>query len=161
MLKGAVIDETGMYRYSLRRIWDSELPCVAFVMLNPSIADDEIDDPTIRRCIGFAKSWGYGSLEVVNLFAYRATDPDELKLCLDPIGPDNDKYINEAICRAGMIITAWGTKGSLMRRNKEVMKILHPYSPKCLEITKAGHPKHPLYVAANIRLQNYLFEGIG
>lgn len=155
LIRGAEIDITGIYRYSLWRIWDPNLPRVAFVMLNPSTADGKIDDRTIRRCIGFAMAWGFGALEVVNLFAYRATNPEKLKHCSDPIGPENDDYIKAAVKRANRIITAWGTKGVHYGRNKEVMQILASYSPQCLEITKAGHPKHPLYVAGSINPVGY------
>ncbi|MDB4867283.1 MAG: hypothetical protein JWR03_1616 [Cohnella sp.] len=147
MLKGAFVDRSATYRYSLWRIWNPQLPGVLFVMLNPSTADASNDDPTIRRCIGFAKSWGCGSLEVVNLFAYRATNPDELKKCEDPVGPENDDYIVRAVQNAHKVVTAWGTKGGLLGRNKAVMKMLDKYRPHCLDMTKDGHPKHPLYVA--------------
>jgi hypothetical protein len=118
-------------------------------MLNPSTADENIDDPTIRRCIGFAKSWNCGSLEVVNLFAYRATNPDELKRCTDPIGPENDVHILRALERSGKVIMAWGTKGDLLNRNRFVTEILRPFGPHCLAASKEGHPKHPLYISGN------------
>ncbi|MGV2886049.1 DUF1643 domain-containing protein [Paenibacillus taichungensis] len=156
MLKGAIIDASGQYRYSLWRIWDSNLPGVLFIMLNPSTADATIDDPTIRRCIGFAKSWGYGSLEVVNLFAYRATNPDELKNCIDPVGSENDEYILKALKQAKKVITAWGTKGAFFNRNQAVMEILKPYHPHCLDTSKGGHPKHPLYISADCVPFKYL-----
>lgn len=155
MIKGAVLDPTYTYRYSLWRRWDVSLPAVLFIMLNPSTADENEDDPTIRRCIGFAKDWGFGALEVRNLFAYRATDPKELKQCIDSIGPDNDKHILEAAQAADKIILAWGVHGVLKKRNREVYKILAPYMPECLDITNGGHPKHPLYIAANRRPMLY------
>ncbi len=96
---GADFDGTGAYRYSLWREWDSRRPIVAFVMLNPSTADAAKDDPTIRRCASFARSWGYGSLEVVNLFAYRASEPKRLRQTPDPIGPANDDYLVDAADR--------------------------------------------------------------
>jgi hypothetical protein len=157
-LKGATIDPSGKYRYSLWRIWNAELPKVLFIMLNPSTADGDLDDPTIRRCIGFAKLWGYGSLEVVNLFAYRATNPDELKKCEDPIGPDNDIHIRRAATQTDKIIIAWGTMGVLYDRNRSVMKILCSFRTYCLDISNGGHPKHPLYIAADRELIRYPFE---
>ena len=94
MIKSAEIDPTGLYRYSLYRGWETNAPKrIAFVMLNPSRADATNDDPTLCRCISFARSWGYGSLEVVNLFAYRASKPEELKTVTDPVGSENDRYI--------------------------------------------------------------------
>lgn len=150
MIKDAIIDPTGMYRYSLSRIWDHNLPKIAFVMLNPSTADHQEDDPTIRRCIGFAKDWGYGSMEVVNLFAYRATNPNELKICDDPIGPDNDMHIQRVALQADRIVLAWGTKGELLGRDSEVKKMLPSFARVyCLDRSKDGHPKHPLYIPAN------------
>ncbi len=157
ILKGARIDPTGTYRYLLWRIWDTNKPRVLFVMLNPSTADAETDDPTIRRCIGFAKSWGYGSLQVVNLFAYRATNPEELRKCADPIGPRNDDYIEEGLESANRVIMAWGTKGTLLGRDRIVKEILKPFRPHCLQLSKDGHPKHPLYIAA--KCEPILFEG--
>lgn len=158
MIKDAIIDPTGQYRYSLWRIWSHNLPKVLFIMLNPSTADASIDDPTSRRCIRFAKDWGFGSLEVVNLFAYRATKPDELKKCSDPIGPDNDIYIRRAALQTDKIITAWGTKGALLERNRSVMEILYSFRTYCLDISKDGHPKHPLYVAGDCRPRLYFQE---
>jgi hypothetical protein len=160
IIKGAAIDPSGLYRYSLWRIWDHAIPGVLFVMLNPSTADANIDDPTIRRCIGFAKAWGYGSLEVVNLFAYRTTNPDELRKCEDPIGPENDAYIRKALSLADKVITAWGTKGALLNRNSVVMELLKPHDPHCLDKSKDGHPKHPLYISADRKPIRYFGEAI-
>lgn len=160
MLKDAVIDQTGMYRYSLRRIWNTDLPKVLFIMLNPSTADDQEDDPTIRRCIGFAKYWGYGSLEVMNLFAYRATDPSELRKVVDPIGPDNDIHIFRAAIQTDLIITAWGTHGPVLGRNLVVMENLYSFRTYCLGVSKGGHPKHPLYIPGDQRPISYPLETI-
>lgn len=148
--KGAILDQTETYRYLLWRTWNPGLPKVLFVMLNPSTADANIDDPTIRRCVGFAKQWGYGSLEVVNLFAFRATNPDELKQCVDPIGPDNNIHIWRAAMQAEQIILAWGTKGSLLNRDKLVLEILYSFRTYCLDVSKEGHPKHPLYIKGDV-----------
>lgn len=150
MIKDAIFDDSEMYRYSLTRVWSNNQNKVLFVMLNPSTADHNVDDPTIRRCINFAKNWGVGSLEVVNLFGYRATDPDELKKAADPIGPDNDIHIQRAALQSDKIILAWGTKEYLLGRNKKVMEdVLFSYKTHCLDISKNGHPKHPLYISAN------------
>lgn len=97
----AVLSDCGTYRYSLTRVWDESRPRVCFVMLNPSTADASANDPTIVRCRNFAYSWNYGSLEVVNLFAYRATNPRVLRTVQDPIGPENDRHIIEATARGG------------------------------------------------------------
>ena len=145
MKKYARID--GNYRYLLRRKWDENAPQITFVMLNPSTADANQDDPTLRKCIHFAKSFSCGSLEVVNLFAYRATNPRELKKIADPVGSRNNCYIELAIRRADLIIVAWGTKGIFQKRNDEVLNLISgKQSLHCLGLTKDGHPRHPLYL---------------
>lgn len=146
--RGAVID--GIYRY---RLWREVDPAgkgtVTFIMLNPSTADASADDPTIRKCLGFANMWGFATLEVCNLFALRATDPDALKPHSDPVGPRNDEFLQQAATNSGLIIAAWGTKGALRGREKAVaglFKELH-----CLRTTKAGHPEHPLYLPYSLK----------
>ncbi|MGV0026803.1 DUF1643 domain-containing protein [Phormidesmis priestleyi] len=137
------------YRYSLERSW-SDLPRVGFVMLNPNRADEVSDDPTIRRCIGFAKSWGYGGLEVVNLFAYRAKTPSLLKQVDDPIGKENDRSILRLTKRVETIVLAWGNWGTLGARNRTVIQLLNSHSTLyCLGITKLGQPRHPLYLKSD------------
>lgn len=149
MKKGAVIDPLGLYRYTLWREWDTDAPKVAFVMLNPSRADAITDDPTLRRCISFAQSWGYGSLEVVNLFAYRASCPTILNQLIDPIGLENDCYLKKAVELADKIIVAWGNHGILRDRAKIFLQKLSSLNTLyCLGITKRGNPRHPLYVKA-------------
>ena len=144
---GAEFDPTGAYRYSLWREWDARAPAVAFVMLNPSTADAAKDDPTIRRCASFARSWGYGSLEVVNLFAYRASEPKRLRQTPDPIGPANDDYLVDAADRVQTVVVAWGVHGALMDRGLEVSRLLAGRSQlHCLGFTQAGQPRHPLYI---------------
>ncbi|HBV97759.1 MAG: hypothetical protein JL50_03045 [Peptococcaceae bacterium BICA1-7] len=158
IVSSAVIDETCQYRYSLVREWDSEKPRVLFVMLNGSTADAEKDDPTLRRCIGFARAWGYGSLEVVNLFGYRTTFPQELKRAPDPVGPENDRYILAAVRRSNYIIAAWGTHGKHQGRDKQVIRLLIDSGATeimCLELTKDGHPRHPLYVRGDTKPELY------
>lgn len=159
MRKDAVIDPTGCYRYWLLREWDSNSRKVVFIMLNPSRADATIDDPTLRRCISFAQSWGYGSLEVVNLFGYRATKPADLIKVKDPVGSENDRYLQEAVKRANRTILAWGNgdnRGILRNRCREVLDLLSGCdSLYCLGITKIGCPRHPLYVKSNTALFTY------
>ncbi|MDR0990356.1 MAG: DUF1643 domain-containing protein [Propionibacteriaceae bacterium] len=142
---GAVLSDDGLYRYRLTRQWDDQGRLGVFVMLNPSTADAERDDPTIRRCIGFCKSWGLGSLEVVNLYAYRATKPNELLRVSDPVGPENDWYLIDALSRADVAIAAWGNHG---KRERVTQVIALPGADRleCLGTTKAGTPRHPLYV---------------
>ncbi|HBX22632.1 MAG TPA: DUF1643 domain-containing protein [Desulfotomaculum sp.] len=159
----AAIDDTGKYRYSLIREWDEDKPRVLFIMLNPSTADTTQDDPTIRRCIGLAKRWGYGSVEVVNLFAYRSTDPRQLAMVTDPVGPLNDEYIRSAMARAHLVVAAWGTKGTLRNRHLKIFHLanevrLAKASMFCLDMTKRGHPKHPLYISNQVKPKPYWLE---
>lgn len=147
MIKLAVMSKDNTYRYSLTRIWELSLPRICFIMLNPSTADHKEDDPTIRRVMGFSKSLGFGSVEVVNLFAYRATDPENMKRYPDPIGPENNQHIFKAVEDSTKVILAWGNNGTFMGRNEQVMEMLkndkHLYA---LEVSKPGHPKHPLFL---------------
>lgn len=147
MQKGATFDSTGQYRYNLWREWDAQAPRVGFVMLNPNRADAVIDDPTIRRCLGFAKAWGYGKLEVVNLFAYRTAHPKELHQVADPIGAENDLYLTSLSDRVERIVLAWGNWGTLGDRAQIVLQFLPPYPHLyCFGLTKTGQPRHPLYL---------------
>ncbi len=153
MHKDAVISECGHYRYLLQRSWDSSWQAVCFIMLNPSTADAELDDPTIRRCLGFAKELGYGQLEVVNLFALRATDPAELKKPGDVIGPENDSWIADSARVCSMIICAWGNHGNLHGRSASVLHTLRQagHVPHALRISKSGQPAHPLYLPYGLK----------
>lgn len=143
MTKAAVLSPCGQYRYELWRRW-ADGPHVLFVMLNPSTADGEHDDATIRKCVNFAKRWGYGSLCVVNLFAFRSPDPREMKAAADPVGPDNDKTLVRLARQAGVIIAAWGAHGSYQQRDKTVLRMLPQV--KALHLTQNGAPGHPLYL---------------
>lgn len=153
MIRDAIIDATGQYRYSLCRCWEPTLPGVCWVMLNPSTADATQDDPTIRRCISFARGWGYGSLEVVNLFAYRAPLPADLRCARDPVGPENDQYLVGASARADLVIAAWGANGGLLSRDRKALPLLG--SLHCLGTTRSGFPRHPLYRRADADLVPY------
>lgn len=147
----AIISPCGLYRYRLSRRWDDGPTCV-FVMLNPSTADAAQDDPTIRRCIGFAKREGCGALDVVNLFAFRATSPAHMKAAPDPIGLDNDDHVMCALVDAdGPVIAAWGAHGSFRGRDSTV-RLLTDVPMSCLGLTKAGAPRHPLYVRGDAPL---------
>jgi hypothetical protein len=113
---GAVLSPCRRYRYRLWRSWGDLEKRVAFVMLNPSTADESKDDPTIRKCVGFAKRWGFGALDVVNLFAWRSTDPDGLLDAADPVGPDNDKMVRAVFDGADRVVLAWGSHGAKIRK---------------------------------------------
>ena len=137
------------YRYALWRTWDSSKPLVMFVGLNPSTADETTDDPTLTRCINFAKSWGYGGVCMANLFAFRATEPSDMKASDDPIGAENNKWLKKLAKDAALVVAAWGNDGSYLGRSeqvKELLPILH-----CLRINKSGEPAHPLYQAAKLK----------
>lgn len=141
------------WRYVLRRTW-GEGPRVGFILLNPSTADETNDDPTIRRCIGYAKRWGAGGLVLGNIFALRSTDPAALYSAADPIGPDND----EALLRiarevsGGRLVLGWGNHGALMARGRAVVADLLAagIKPLALSITQSGAPGHPLYLRSDL-----------
>jgi len=139
----------GRYRYSLYRKWDFGAGRVVFVGLNPSRADARRDDPTIRRCIGFARSWGFQELEVVNLFALRATYPEDLKNHDQPVGPENDRWIAKAVARADLAIACWGIHGSHNNRDEDVLNSLPQLH--CIALSKDLKPRHPLYLRANLK----------
>lgn len=147
---GATISPCGRYRYSLKRQWgplDADGP-VVWIMLNPSTADADTDDPTIRACREFSRRWGKSALEVVNLFALRSPKPSALAIDHDPVGPDNDLWIDTAIRRASLVVAAWGAHGTLLGRHWDVKRIIASTGcrARCLGLTKAGQPRHPLYV---------------
>jgi len=150
MQKRAILDETRKYRYILTRKINQNPP-ILFIMLNPSTADEYQDDPTIRRIIEFTKSWGYGASIVMNIFAYRSSDPSELKKVTDPIGSKNDYYLKLVSNHVDKIIVAWGVNGNYLKRAEKVIDSL-PLKERvfCLETTKGGYPKHPLYVRGDI-----------
>jgi hypothetical protein len=150
MDKSAIFAPCRRYRYTLSRIWSTKKPFALFVCLNPSTADENSDDPTVRRCIRFADSWGYGGLVVANIFAYRSTDPKALYGLADPIGPENDKFIKSMSRRAGLTVAAWGVHGAYLDRGVFVFKNLLT-DPHHLALTKNGHPKHPLYLRKDLR----------
>ncbi len=152
----AIFDRTGQYRYLLSRVWNKAGLCVLFVMLNPSTANADADDPTIRRCMGFASSWEMGAFVVANLYAFRATQPAVLFQAADPVGPDNDLHLEQAMKRADRVVLAWGNHGLRDERATEVLGIIKSLNikPMCLGLTNAGQPRHPLYLPGNASLQS-------
>lgn len=166
MTGSAEISACGRYRYALRRFWDGRLfrgaharEHVLWVMLNPSTADATEDDPTIRRCVGLSRAWGYGGLVVVNLYAWRATDPRELSTDADPVGPANGRYMLDEARGAALIVAAWGKpfRSWMQARAASVRALLqHPPIEATLYhvgLTKEGHPRHPLYVRGDVMPQ--------
>jgi hypothetical protein len=153
---GAELSPEGRYRYALWRVWEPAAPRVAFVLLNPSTADATRDDPTIRRCVRFARRWGYGGVEVVNLFARRATAPAELRTAADPVGSANDEHIRTSAARVARVVLGWGGYGGCNGRDRAVVDLLGPFAPLyCLGTTANGSPRHPLYVSGATRLRPY------
>ncbi|MGO9600706.1 MAG: DUF1643 domain-containing protein [Isosphaeraceae bacterium] len=136
-----------LYRYALWRRWGSG-PQVLFVMLNPSTADEKTDDPTVRRCIGFAKAWGFRSLAIGNLFAFRTSSPAALSACTDPVGHENDRWLRLLHEESSLTIAAWGNHGRLLGRNSAVSSNLP--SLHILGLTVLSEPRHPLYVRSNV-----------
>lgn len=167
LIRDAAISPDGRYRYALERRWQHQLdprhvpgasPLEAvclFVMLNPSTADHRLDDPTVRRCVGYARSWGYTALAVCNLFALRTSDPAELYRAPDPVGPDNDDWIRLYASRDPLIVCAWGTHGDYRERAGEVLDVLDGKSLFCLGTTRSGQPAHPLYLSAGLVPERY------
>jgi hypothetical protein len=147
---GAEISVCGNYRYALRRGWNGGLPPILFIGLNPSTADAELDDPTLRRCRSFAQSWGYGTVVMANLFAYRATNPRVLRQVLDPMGPDNDHWLARLRDETEIAVAAWGQHGDLHGRGQLVAERLGKLY--CLGRTRTGAPRHPLYVRRTAEL---------
>ncbi len=145
----AVYSDCERYRYLLTRIWDSAGNTVLFVMLNPSTATEVQNDPTVERCERRARALGYGGFRVCNIFAWRDTDPFKMKKAPEPIGPENDAAILESCAWADDLVCAWGTHGEHLGRGPQVETLMRetgrPLSH--LGLSKAGHPKHPLYIA--------------
>lgn len=144
----AVYSDCEKYRYSLGRVWNAEGTRVLFVMLNPSTATEVQNDPTIERCERRARVLGYGGFRVTNIFAWRATDPRNMRVASDPIGPENDRILIESTKWADHIIAAWGTHGAYLDRGSAVADMLCQQGKALfhLGLSKAGHPKHPLYL---------------
>jgi len=158
MHKAAHISDCGRYRFSLTRRWGASPACkhAVFIMLNPSTADADKDDATIRKLIGFCKLWKYGSFEVVNVYAYRATKPKDLYDAADPFGPHNGRHIAKAAYSApDVIVCAWGANEVTPEALYQLQVSLHDKPLHCLGRTKDGHPRHPLYVPYSQPLEQF------
>lgn len=157
------------YRWMLMRRWDDTLPLVNFIMLNPSTADGNEDDPTIRRCINFAKEWGYGGLVVTNLYAYKATKPLELwvkkKEGIDIIGNANIRFMRKALQKTSMVVLAWGTGAKIMglhyyadalkNLGEAIDSVEGKIKIRSLGTTEQGFPRHPLYLSKETQLEKF------
>lgn len=155
----AVYSDCERYRYVLTRVWQADLPRALFVMLNPSTATEVQNDPTVERCERRARALGFGAFRVTNIFAFRATDPREMRAQPDPVGPQNDAAILESLSWAGgaqdRIICAWGTHGAHLGRGAAVEHLLRNAGRDLfhLGLTNAGAPRHPLYIGYDCPLQ--------
>ncbi|TVS13620.1 MAG: DUF1643 domain-containing protein [Wenzhouxiangella sp.] len=146
---GANFSRCRRYRYTLWRRWDADRRLVMVIGLNPSTADARRNDPTIRRCIGFARDWGCGGLVVTNLFAFRATYPSDLKAASDPVGPRNDAWIRRMARQVDVVVAAWGNDGAWLGRSARLQRILSGRL-HCLRLNHSGEPAHPLYLPAGL-----------
>lgn len=149
---GAEFSPDRALRYRLWRTWDVTKPYVAFLMLNPSIADENVLDPTVTRCVEYARRWGYGGVYVVNLFALVSSDPAALYRADDPVGPDNDSAILEVAQRAGLVVCAWGNHGVHHERRGAVLRMLRAAGVNLsyLRLNGTGEPSHPLYLPGSL-----------
>lgn len=143
-----------VYRYTLLHSWRAmweEPRRVVWIALNPSTADENQLDPTLRRIKGFSADWGFNEFMMLNAFAFRATDPREMEAAADPIGPENDKYILQECEKAELIVCAWGTHCALGARHEKLLAMLRPYPIHYLRLTSGGYPSHPLYLPKNLQ----------
>ncbi len=153
---GAIFSDCRLYRYRLWRVWDASKPAVAFCMLNPSTADEDHLDPTLKRCLQFAKDWGFGRMDIVNLFAWRSTDPKAMKRTEHPEseldGFKNNNAIADAQAECNQLICAWGVDGAFCSRGSIVKSFLKARRPIYhLGLTKEGFPRHPLYTLGDLK----------
>ncbi|MDA7527499.1 DUF1643 domain-containing protein [Planctomicrobium sp.] len=149
----AIYTDCELYRYVLTRTWDGDgTNRAVFIGLNPSTATEYQNDPTVARCINYAKAWGHDSMTMLNAFAYRSTDPKGLKTIEDPVGEGNDRYILRECKKGTRIILCWGTHAAYLERGTKLLTKLNGLSQEltCLKITKAGHPSHPLYLRKDL-----------
>lgn len=144
--QGAVFSPDNRYRYTLWRVWDKSIEQVLFIGLNPSIANADHDDPTVRRCIGFAKTWGYGGMWIANIFAFISSSPRYIQQVADPVGPDNEVWIKLLVNSFSLVIACWGNRGNDPHRNQFIASLNRPLH--CLAMTSSGNPAHPLYLPA-------------
>ena len=158
--KGATISDDGLYRYVLWRVWDTNLPTALFVMLNPSTADYDSDDATIRRCMDFSWRWGYGELRVVNLFAYRNREAAKMLRAADSVGPQNDRNILAEAKAADLVLCAWSgwSHKKVDARASAVERLIRVEAQRtlmCLGLTAWKRPVHPLYQRKDLKPTPY------
>lgn len=147
---GAIFSKDRIYRYALWRIWNRHKPKVMFICLNPSTADEINNDPTLNRCISYSKSWNYGGVIITNLFAYRSTNPENLKYAKYPVGKKNDRWIKSFSKKSDKTVCAWGNNGKFLNRAEKVTKFFK--KKYCIGVNKSGEPSHPLYQPKDLKL---------
>jgi len=155
MKSTAHFSRCGQYRYALQRQWSRDLPAVLMIGLNPSTADATNNDPTIRRCIGFARDWGFGGVWVLNLFAFRATHPSDLKAAVDPVGPRNDHWIRRMARSVDRLVAVWGNDGAFLDRSARVRAMLGDRLA-VIRLNAGGEPAHPLYLPRGLKPMRWL-----
>jgi hypothetical protein len=150
---GATFSPCRRWRTLLWRRWDASKPVANFLMLNPSTADELKLDPTCARARDYAERWGYGALMVTNIFAFRNTDPDQMKAAKDPVGPSNDAAIVRAAKESAIVVCAWGNHGAYLDRSSQVRKLLKGKNIRlhALRLNASGEPAHPLYLPGKLR----------
>lgn len=158
MTSEAVFSPDRKYRYALWRIWDERKPVCMFIGLNPSTANENTDDPTTIRCMGFAASWGYGGHCMTNMFAYVSSDPQDLRVFSRPlssIGPENDAWLAYLAAHSDIVVACWGHWDFPGRAETVRNLIPHLY---CFGLTKQGQPKHPLYLPRGTKVREYCHD---
>ncbi|NMC06088.1 MAG: DUF1643 domain-containing protein [Candidatus Lokiarchaeota archaeon] len=156
LASSATFSDDMQYRYTLERILKQCGGRCVFIGLNPSTADELKNDPTVARCINYARAWGYGEFVMLNAFALRSTDPAALRSCDDPVGAENDAYIKAEVGKASIVVAAWGTHARLLGRHEALLAMLPALH--CLGTTKEGYPKHPLYLRKDLAPVAYIKE---
>jgi len=143
-----------VYRYTLLHTWrqpDEQPHYICWIALNPSTADENQLDPTLRRIRGFSQAWGYNGFQMLNAFAFRATDPKKMEAAADPVGPENDAYLLAETAKTDRVICAWGNHAACCNRQDQIRRLLHD-RPLCyLRLTSRGFPSHPLYLPASLQ----------
>ena len=154
MISDAKLSACRKYRYALWRTWDDSMGKVMFIGLNPSTADETVDDRTIKRCISYAQQWGYGGIIMGNLFAFRTPNPDEMKSSKSPVGEEIDYWLKRLANDAQLVVGMWGNSGGFRGRSEEVAAMfpnLH-----CLRLTSAGQPHHTRGLPDGIKPIRYI-----
>lgn len=161
----AVMDDAKEYRYLFECNWSAGERFVTFILLNPSVGNVTQTDPTLARCMYYAKLWGYDGFKVVNLYAFIATDPDRLLDTVDPVGPENDRYIRLAAEQSETVVLAWGssiTSEDAKKRMEATIELVRHKRPQCLKMTVDGnYPRHPLYLPKNVQPVPYRSKQVG